>query len=618
MTEIHAFDPDGTPSPGAQTALADAIAAIPAATTEQRGLMSADDKAHLDETPAREEVVQKASGAIIAGPDAGGEFPAGFEPTGGSVVALGREAMGSMTDVKTSIAIGKRALGTGDKSRDNIAIGDDALYKTSSLSSDYTQTGTDGTRNIAIGGNAGRHIAHGVGHVAIGRNAGQNVVGGKGLVAIGNGAHASQCPIGLSGQIENWSPAGGTATQAYNVTVVGSSAGARVASGDATVFGADALRDAVKSSEVVAVGTDALRSVESGAWINGMAYTVKNLSGTYVHDANTLTVTVAGHGVKVGDIALIRLTSGPSETFMGDVAPAEVVSVSAGAFVVAHPIDGSGTGDALLVGVADAEAAVPDGSQTTAVGAGSLRTLMSGRSNVAVGHTAGANLVETGSSTLVGAQAGHGASGATATENTLVGFQAGRNVTSARYNTGVGYRALNALTTGEFNVGVGYSAGRHLVSGAPAETVTNTSAIGYDARVSGDNQVQLGNSSTTTYVYGTVQNRSDARDKADVRDTELGLDFIEKLRPVDYRWDMRDDYEDGTPDGTRKRERFHHGVIAQEVLALDAGFGGVQDHSLDGGDDVLTVGYDEFVAPLIKAVQELSARVRELEGRFPA
>ena len=75
MTEIHAFDPDGTPSPGAQTALddavtglattadvtaqigaatdglasegfvADTVAAIPDATTAQRGLMSAEDKA---------------------------------------------------------------------------------------------------------------------------------------------------------------------------------------------------------------------------------------------------------------------------------------------------------------------------------------------------------------------------------------------------------------------------------------------------------------------------------------------------------------------------------------------------------------------------------------------
>ena len=78
MTEIHAFDPDGTPSPGAQTALdeavtglattadvtaqigaatdglasdesvAAAIAAIPEATTEQRGLMSAEDKAAVE------------------------------------------------------------------------------------------------------------------------------------------------------------------------------------------------------------------------------------------------------------------------------------------------------------------------------------------------------------------------------------------------------------------------------------------------------------------------------------------------------------------------------------------------------------------------------------------
>lgn len=29
----------------------------------------------------------------------------------------------------------------------------------------------------------------------------------------------------------------------------------------------------------------------------------------------------------------------------------------------------------------------------------------------------------------------------------------------------------------------------------------------------------------------------------------------------------------------------------------------------------LSIGYDEFIAPLIKAVQELSARVKELEGK---
>ena len=70
MTEIHAFDPDGTPSPGAQAALDGAVAglateafalgaveAIPDAAVEQRGLMSAEDKAHLDDTPTHAEVI---------------------------------------------------------------------------------------------------------------------------------------------------------------------------------------------------------------------------------------------------------------------------------------------------------------------------------------------------------------------------------------------------------------------------------------------------------------------------------------------------------------------------------------------------------------------------------
>src|SRR5690606_22283280 len=114
--------------------------------------------------------------------------------------------------------------------------------------------------------------------------------------------------------------------------------------------------------------------------------------------------------------------------------------------------------------------------------------------------------------------------------------------------------------------------------------------------------------------------RSDARDKADIRDTELGLDFINSLRPVDYKWDMRDDYietlEDGTAikharDGSKKRTRYHHGFIAQEV---PEGFGGYQDHKVQGGADVLSLGYDEFIAPLVKAVQELTQRVEYLES----
>ncbi len=133
----------------------------------------------------------------------------------------------------------------------------------------------------------------------------------------------------------------------------------------------------------------------------------------------------------------------------------------------------------------------------------------------------------------------------------------------------------------------------------------------------------------------------------------LGLDFINALRPVDYKWDMRDYYKPERPadlpedatveeraahrqsieawledckhenivrDGSKKRQRFHHGLIAQEVkdtidiLGID--FGGYQDHKIEGGEDVLSIGYDELIAPLIKAVQQLSAEVKALKSKI--
>ena len=204
--------------------------------------------------------------------------------------------------------------------------------------------------------------------------------------------------------------------------------------------------------------------------------------------------------------------------------------------------------------------------------------------------------------------------------NTFLGNVALPVVTSGVQNVSIGDATLLGNTTGSFNTAVGSQALYNNVS------YSNISGLGYAALVSGSNQVQLGNNSTTTYVFGTVQNRSDARDKADIRDTVLGLDFINSLRPVDFRWDYRDSYREFNPstgqvdvlpkDGSKKRTRFHHGLIAQELQSLSAStgieFGGFQDHKIGGGDDVLSIGYDELIAPLIKAVQELSIKVSQL------
>jgi uncharacterized protein YjbI with pentapeptide repeats len=244
--------------------------------------------------------------------------------------------------------------------------------------------------------------------------------------------------------------------------------------------------------------------------------------------------------------------------------------------------------------------------------------ISSGTANVVIGVNAGASQTNGGENVIVGTDAGDSIT--TGTGHTIVGDGAGSTLSTANFSTAVG---LEAYLTGNF---------------------TNSTCLGFDAQVTGANQVQLGSSGTTTYVYGSVQDRSDARDKADIQNTDLGLNFIMALQPRKFRWDYREDYRPPKPgpdatkeewaeyneackldnlthDGSKKRNRFHQGLIAQELKAtMDAmgvDFGGYQDHKINGGQDALTIGYEELIAPLIKAIQELKAEFDEYKSTHP-
>ena len=272
----------------------------------------------------------------------------------------------------------------------------------------------------------------------------------------------------------------------------------------------------------------------------------------------------------------------------------------------------------------------------------------------------GKGLGNIGSNTVVGA--GALANNISGQNNTAIGLGALTNNQSGGANTANGVNALYLNTIGNNNTANGVNALSNNQSGdannaygvnalSNNTTFSNSTGLGSNAQVTASNQVQLGDSATTTYVYGTVQNRSDIRDKAEIRDTVLGLDFINELRPVDYKWDMREDYRTEMPsqldldateeekeaykilmdewlesvkldslnhDGTHTRTRYHHGLIAQEVQdvieASGVDFGGFQDHKVNGGGDVLSLGYSELIAPMIKAIQELTARINVLEN----
>jgi hypothetical protein len=338
---------------------------------------------------------------------------------------------------------------------------------------------------------------------------------------------------------------------------------------------------------------------------------------------------------------------------------------------------GINAADSITTGVAntaygyDAGTALTTGGVNTAVGAFSVATATTANYVTGVGYNA--VRYPTGSSnTSVGAYALQGASGgSTASENvavgayamevvtsggacTAVGYTAGDSITSGNWNTVIGHSCGASITTGNGNTGVGYNSIRNVTTGGTNSALgdsayltgsySNSTCIGYDSAVTGSSQVQLGNSGTTTYVYGTVQNRSDERDKADIQTTNLGLGFVMQLQPRMFRWDMREDYrppkpaddaskeewaayseacklENLTHDGTHKRSRFHQGLIAQEVKAvmdnMGVDFGGYQDHKINGGQDVLSVGYEELIPPLIKAIQELKAEFDEYKRTHP-
>lgn len=138
------------------------------------------------------------------------------------------------------------------------------------------------------------------------------------------------------------------------------------------------------------------------------------------------------------------------------------------------------------------------------------------------------------------------------------------------------------------------------------------------------------------YASSSVISTSDARTKIDVTETILGLDFINDLRPVSYRMkvasnDVTDfELEGPTENGMpmthvevtpREGRRRHYGLIAQDVRdvliahgADDAAFWVLTDPSDPESPQALR--YEELIAPLIRAVQELASRVQLQEQQI--
>ena len=105
----------------------------------------------------------------------------------------------------------------------------------------------------------------------------------------------------------------------------------------------------------------------------------------------------------------------------------------------------------------------------------------------------------------------------------------------------------------------------------------------------------------TAYLKDAVSTLSDRRLKSNIEISDLGLSFIDSLKPVKYN--MSDD-------------KTHYGLIAQEVSQSLAEFDVHNFGGYDTDGNYLSLRYSEFISPLIKAVQEQSNIINKLQTRI--
>lgn len=176
-----------------------------------------------------------------------------------------------------------------------------------------------------------------------------------------------------------------------------------------------------------------------------------------------------------------------------------------------------------------------------------------------------------------------------------------------------GSYALNNNTASS-NSAFGYSAGSNITIGS------NNTCIGYQTYASSatvSNEITLGDGNITTLRCQVISITalSDARDKKNIKDLPLGVDFLMKVKPCEFNWDRRDWYKDGKPDGSKMQTTPTAGFIAQELDEVQT-----KENAewlnlvLKNNPDKLEATPGNLLPIIVKAIQELKTENDELKN----
>lgn len=476
----------------------------------------------------------------------------------------------------------------------------------------YPASGDAMIHGLTVGTGSGTGTTY---NTALGTTALYSNIGGFSNVALGNGAMASN----TNGY---WNTSTGTSTLYRNTTGISN-----------TATGFASLNWNTTGSQNSAHGTEAMQfnTTGNGNTANGLQAMYRNSTGNTntAMGINALNSNISGYSnVAIGASALNGGTSLNNLVALGDSA-------------LFWNTTGGGWNTAIGSKTLYSNTS---GSSNTALGYQSLYANTDGSTNTAAGYQALYNNQDGPGNTAFGAQAIY--KNTTGQYNVAVGnyglwwnTSGAYNITSGpwamyynttgSFNCASGVNALQINTTGSCNSAFGYNAGVN------TGNLTNATALGYDAIATASNSVVIGNNSVTSIGgYANWTNFSDGRYKKNINENVPGLAFINKLKPVTYTLDI-----DGIeaklhagqknpkgPDGrtlpdTRqdpmmkqarqdKAQVVYTGFVAQDVYktsqSIGYNFSGV-DKPRDDQQSFYGLRYSDFVAPLVKAVQELSA-----------
>ena len=488
----------------------------------------------------------------------------------------------------------------------NIAIGSEALNNTSG----------DADENVGIGANALTELTIGDENVALGYRAMDGATTANRCVIIGADAGSEVMITNSGGSVPSY--ADGTVAigfqSMYNLTsgagnvAVGYNTGTAITTGTYNTalghvaFDAGGMGASNPASHNVAIGNNAMGAVDEGD-----------------NDQS------ASHNIAIGTSALQGGILANTKDFQYNIA--------IGGYALDDTATNAQTGT-IAIGY-EALSDLTTGSVNLAIGYQALQHCVEGEANLAIGHGAlgdwDADATVDGSvhNVMVGRNAGGGAwITAQSSYNVGIGnYVMDAAMNGALKNTAMGHNAATGIIDGDDNVAIGNEAGAAITSGSQNTCIgsdsasgavgsTNQTAVGYGCTaVNTDNSVTLGNAAVTRihmsqdadavmYADGTI-NTSDERWKKNIEDSDLGLSFINSVRPVKYNFKS-----------DKQNSKLKYGIVAQEVIevlkAIDReDFAGIETDD----PDRLGADYVQFVAPLIKAVQELSAQVEELKNK---